>query len=363
MRANSNIHLDLLWVTNLSAPYRRPVWATLAETQSVGVLLLARSEPGRDWSSELPPSVERVVAGTLHVAMRDKYALYVLRHDPLRHWQPRVVILPGWETPACWQLLTWAKRRGIATVAFYESWDASHRFRGGPVAALRSAVLRSVNAVVTVGEASATAVSSWGVPECRIVKAYNAVDAETFAPWATSGGPELRNRFLYAGQLIERKAVDQLLRAIADSPSAILTIAGEGPLLNELMSLVVDLGVGSRVSFVGQQKPADLAALLGQHSCLVLPSQREVYGMVVCEALFAGRHVVVSDQAGVAVDVASVRGVFVTSHEHDSLRRAMMSSTKAWTGPIADRDLSRWTPVSMASSVNSAMKIALNSAG
>ena len=121
--------MSVVWVTNLSAPYRRPVWRVLGERVPLFVGLLAKSEPNRRWTDELPNNVARVIARTIFVRFAGARG-YLLLSTLLRGTRPcNGVILPGWESPAAWQLLLEARLRHIPTVAFYESTDSSQKYR------------------------------------------------------------------------------------------------------------------------------------------------------------------------------------------------------------------------------------------
>lgn len=341
----------IAWVTNVGAPYRHPVWAALAESTDLQVGLLADNEPNRRWTADLPPGVPRLRTRAFALHRRELH-LYLLWRTALRR-EFDVVILPGWEMPASWQLLLEAKLRGIRTVAFYESSAGSHRFASGPVAFLRRTFFRRVDAVLTVGEASTQAVLGFGVRPERVVRTDNTVDVAAIHSAFRGGSIEdRRERFLYLGQLIKRKNVDGLLAAFAALPeSSSLVVAGEGEEAAALRDQAGRLGVASRVDFRGYVPYGDVPALLAEASTLVLGSRTEVYGLVVVEALAAGLHVVVADNSGVYPDVRDLVGVFAATAEPASLAAAMTASAEAWTGPIERPEILSRTPQAMASDV------------
>ena len=350
--------LRIAWVTNVGAPYRHPVWAALAVNAELQVGLLADNEPNRRWDSELPPGVPRLRtrAWAFH---RGEFRLYLLGRPALAG-KLDVVVLPGWELPAAWQLLLEAKLRRIRTVAFYESSTGSHRFAAGPVASARRLFFRQVDAVVTVGEASTQAVLGFGVAPQRVVRTDNAVDVAGIRAAAQEApGADRSQRFVYVGQLIQRKNVDGLLDAFARLPaSARLEVAGEGPEESALRARAAELGIDGRVNFSGYVPYADVPALLAGASTLVLPSRAEVYGLVVVEGLAAGLQVVVTDNCGVYADVRDLPGVFPALPEPASLAAAMQASADAWTGPLDQPAVLARTPQAMADAVLRACVVA-----
>ncbi len=354
---------DLLWVTNIANPYRSPVYAALRRDIALQVGFLAESEPGRRWSRD---DEEGVLLPTWQVPLGSEQRLYALR--PFA-WRRRLaaptaaVVLPGWESPAAWQLRRWARRRGVATVAFYESTGDSHRFRSGPVAWARRWFFRHVDAVLTAGEATTRAVLALGVDPARVVTGFDTVDVERFAAEAavrrarTPG--RAGHRFLYVGQLIERKNVDGALRAFAEvrEPGDELVVLGDGPLRPELEALATSLGISEAVDLRGYDDGDGLLSAYATSDTLVLPSTQEVWGLVVNEALASGLHVVVSSRAGVAASVDLMRGVFVADPDPVSLAAAMAASRAAWQGPVPEPEMLRHTPEELAGSVRRAVAV------
>ena len=351
------------WVTNVSAPYRHPVWSAMAGRTNLTVGLLAENESNRRWSAALPNGVSRLPLRSLCLRWRSLH-LYVLRQSALRSAPIDALVLPGWENPAAWQLLLDARRRKIATVGFYESTDASHAFGGGVVARARSRFFRAVDVVVTVGRASERAVLGFGVDADRIVRADNAVDVQGIHQAAKLAAPPLAPRtshFVYVGQLIERKNVDAILTAFAQQdPETRLSIAGEGPEAAKLARRSVQLGISERVQFLGYVAPEAVASLLSTAQTLVLASTVEVYGLVVKEALAAGLHVVVSRPCGVAEDVADMDGVYICETSPESIAAAMRRSSAEWSGMIGSPDVLRHTPDAMAAEVIRACSMAMS---
>ena len=160
--------------------------------------------------------------------------------------------------------------------------------------------------------------------------------------------------------MIERKRLDLVVEALSRlADDCRLTIAGEGPMADPLRDLVRSLGLDRRVEFVGYVEPADLPEILGRCDTLVLPSQKEVYGLVVTEALAAGLHVVVSERAGVANVVRGMRGAWVVAPRLDTLVDGMQASAEAWSGPIASPAVLGHTPEAMATSITEAAQAAM----
>lgn len=124
---------------------------------------------------------------------------------------------------------------------------------------------------------------------------------------------------LFVGQLGKYhkfKNLDLLIKAFSELstefPEWELWVVGDGDLLDNYKRLAFELGVGSRVRFLGRiHKPEELARIYSRSSVLVLPSSFESFGMVVAEALTFGVPVVVSPYSGASILVKSSKNGFV----------------------------------------------------
>ncbi len=132
-----------------------------------------------------------------------------------------------------------------------------------------------------------------GIPETR-VNVLNNFAAP--APEFTAPGEGI----LYFGRLCREKGVDTLLDAYAEMPlpRPPLSIAGEGPLSEELKELAVRKGLNG-IRWLGRIAPAEVAKELDRCAFSVVPSVWfENCSMAILESLARGRAVVASDSGG-----------------------------------------------------------------
>jgi len=103
---------------------------------------------------------------------------------------------------------------------------------------------------------------------------------------------------LYAGRLGPEKNIGYLLKAFSallkQEPSAILWIAGHGPEGPALEALCRQLGIIKQVKFLGFLDHPTLAGYYAACDVFVLPSLVETQGLVVMEAMWFGRPVIVT---------------------------------------------------------------------
>lgn len=126
------------------------------------------------------------------------------------------------------------------------------------------------------------------------------VDLGRFQPAPPPDGPP---EVLVLGAIVRWKRPDLALEAIGKLPELRLRIAGQAldgegrRLLEALHRRAAQPDLRGRVDFAG---PVDAADALARASCLLHCAEREPYGMVVAEALAAGRPAVVPASCGPA---------------------------------------------------------------
>jgi glycosyltransferase involved in cell wall biosynthesis len=110
-------------------------------------------------------------------------------------------------------------------------------------------------------------------------------------------------RLLFIGRLAKAKGLHFLLRAFAEisqsQPDATLTLAGDGPERPALEKQAADLGVASRVRFLGYQSQTQIRGELAAADVFVMTSLAEGLPVVVMEAMAAGAPVVAPNIAGI----------------------------------------------------------------
>lgn len=116
------------------------------------------------------------------------------------------------------------------------------------------------------------------------------------------------------GRLHSVKGYDLLIQAFAklDDKKVLLKIAGEGPELNKLKNLAVELGVEDRVEFVGFKK--DIYKFLDSVDVYIQPSLTEGFGLSVVEAMSQGLPVIVTP-AGSLKEIVKDRQTGVISKD------------------------------------------------
>jgi glycosyltransferase involved in cell wall biosynthesis len=119
-----------------------------------------------------------------------------------------------------------------------------------------------------------------------------------------AGCGDLRT-ILVSGRIIPRKDPATLLEALAplaqNGERFTVRFAGpadDAPYMNSLLRRATELGLESRVHFLGSLSPQELADEMERCGLIVLPSIEETAPLAVMEAMAAGRAVIATDAGG-----------------------------------------------------------------
>ena len=130
---------------------------------------------------------------------------------------------------------------------------------------------------------------------------------------------------LFAGRLYRRKRVDTLLRAAAilrgRIPGLAVRLVGDGPHAAPLRRLARGLQLGGTVSWLGDVPRSQLAAEYNRADVFCLPSVQEGFGIVLLEAMAAGKPIVASRAA--AIPEVAPHGLLVEPENPEAFAAAI----------------------------------------
>ena len=332
--------LRMYWLTNLPAPYRLPIFSQLGVSHSLHVDFLLSSTNWRNWG---PPNSENYTFSFLNLRCRKFSDFELVPNVRIRRKElfvSQVVVVGSWEAPQyLWTALV-AKIMRKKLILIYESTLGSQRYKNYFVTLIRSTFFKMGDLILSFGIDSTQALLSMGVPSAKILQLFNPIP-RIYPPKLESISKLDYHRYLFVGQLIDRKNVDALIHAFAKvrKKEDTLTIVGDGDNRDRLVKLVNGLHLERHVEFTGQIRHSEMNNLYPKYDTLVLPSLREVWGLVVNEALAHGLHVVVSNKCGCASLVKDMKGVYVTNGSSVSLEKEMTNSSLDFKGKITSPEI------------------------
>ncbi len=182
-----------------------------------------------------------------------------------------------------------------------------------------------------------------GFGEADVIRGSLSADTTVFGSGPRDGAEIAdRRRFLAALRLVHHKGADVLAEAYrayrsrVDEPWA-LDVAGIGPMADCFDAIP---GVG----MLGFQQPTDVARLMQESSCLVVPSRVEPYGVTLHEGALSGLPIVSTYFVGAAPFFVQdgLNGWTVPGDDADALAEAMARITAAGPDRLAGMsDVSR----------------------
>jgi colanic acid/amylovoran biosynthesis glycosyltransferase len=199
-------------------------------------------------------------------------------------------------------------------------------------------MLEAVRLVLVRSESLGRALINLGCPAGKIRLQHTGipVDDIPFQPrdWPASGAW----KFVQACRLIEKKGLRVSLRAFAKfaarHPASTFTIAGEGPLRNELGQLAAELDVADKVFFPGFISQTQLRDLFYQSHIFLHPSEvggdgnQEGVPNSMLEAMASGLPVFATKHGGIPEAIENGRsGILVNERDDDALVVALFERT------------------------------------
>lgn len=295
------------------APYRVSLFNSLSDAlDGEFTLVLTRRDPTPDrlWTVQWSEVRCRVVVlpghrldigrGTLEVSHGVRATL-----DGL---EPQVVVLGGWDVHACWAALRWARRRGVPLVGWVESSQGTGLHRGAVSSTVRHSFLKACSTAIVPGAASEAFVRQLA-PALPCHHAPNSVDSPDLR---SLGEPPPQGAAVFIGELSERKGADLVLAAATQILQFFprLIIAGDGPLRTDVIALAAQL---PGLDYAGFVEGRERTRLFQQSAMILIPSRRDPWPLVACEALVALRPIVVGPGVGSLPDLQQVAGEAVSA--------------------------------------------------
>ena len=190
--------------------------------------------------------------------------------------------------------------------------------------------LQRAPAVTTISRTMMEEVALAGTPHECLWLIPNGVDLHEFESVQADSHS---GYVLGMGRLVHKKGFDLLLRAFSMVASqrrdVDLMIVGEGPEEANLRQLATGLGLSHRVQFVGFRHGAEKIALLKGCELFAACSRREPMGIVILEALAAGRAVVATQVDGIPDMIThGFNGLLVEPEDAHAAASAMLRLLK-----------------------------------
>lgn len=269
----------------------------------------------------------------------------------LRDFDPEIIYLLGEPSELnTAQLVRAARRHCPRSRLFLFAFENVLRSWQGFPKCLRGAaekyVLPRLDGLVACSHSARRVLEQRGVPPGRIRVLYQAVGGN-FTPQPE---PSLRRElcapedFLvgYVGRLVPEKGIDLLLQALAQlPPQFVLAVVGSGHHEAALAQLAAELGVASRVRWLGRIPREKLPRYFSTFDALVLPSRsrpdwQEQFGAVLVEGMYC-ETAVIGSSSGAIPEVIGETGLVFPEESAAELAKCLqrLAADPAWRRQLA----------------------------
>ncbi|MEW6331332.1 MAG: glycosyltransferase family 4 protein [Pseudomonadota bacterium] len=309
-----------LLITNIPNPYRVPLFNELRrqlETQGIGLLVVfgASGYERRKFRLDMGQCefAYRVLeSDAIHYADAEKVSFtYKGLLGVIASECPDVIVTNGFSIAT---MKVWARSWLDRTPFLIWSGATHHPAQRVPAwrAIQRRALVRRAAGHIAYGSSAKEYLVSLGAPPSNVEIGINTVDTEYFRSEANrlraagARGSVIHN-LLCISYLTARKRVDQLLQVAASlrrrRSDFRLTVLGDGPELDTLKTMAVRLGIADCVEFRGFVQKDQIPAYLAATNCFLFPTDYDIWGLVLVEAMAAGAVCIASVNAGAVRDL------------------------------------------------------------
>lgn len=295
-------------ITNIPAPYRVDFFDYLQKNYGdyqFTIIYSSKNEDNRNWKIDESKMNNCVFLTSKTIRIKKRYDNYYL-HIPtgvgkaLEKIKPDVVVGSEYN-PTILQALHYCKKKKIPFVSWTDGTLFSERNRNFVQKFLRRYVVKNAAAYIGSSTKSKEAQIYYGADEKKCQISLLSVDVEKYIQKPQGQG---KGKILYVGSLIERKGVDLLLRALSKVNSSYeFYLAGDGAEKENLKCLAKELGIESKVHFLGQLSRDELLIHYADSDMFVLPTREDCFALVILEAICSGLPIVCSKYADGAYDM------------------------------------------------------------
>lgn len=292
-------------VTNVPAPYRVPVWKSLAKSDKV--------EPHIIYCA--PAHIDPTLSG-----VTDEYGVYFLTGKykdyenrfmhmdlsiikVLEKIKPDVVVTTGY-IPTYLYAFAWSVVRGVPHVAMTDGTLNAERSLTKLHRLVRRLVFSQTKSFVGACLGAKDLFLSYGISADRIHLSPLCDDNDLFA----SGVSDPKYDFIFCGQFVERKnplfainVADGVAKRLGRTVS--IRFLGKGPMEQEIREAAQRTQGRVDLSFSGYLLQKDMPAEYAASRVFLFPTRLDCWGVVINEACAAGVPCIVSPHTGVAGDL------------------------------------------------------------
>lgn len=297
-----------VFITNIPSPYRVDFFSFLQKNYSqyeFHIIFSGAGMENRKWSVGLEKLKNYTFLKSRTIILRkrfdDRYVFLPIGVEKeLKRIQPDLIFAMEYN-PTILRAVHWCMKRKVPFISWTDGTLNSEKNIGKVQRLSRSYIIKRAAAFVASSTASKEAQVAYGAEPKKCFLSYLTVDIEKYM--AKKDSYDTR-QLLYVGSLIQRKGLDLLMPALAQTMEDIqLVIVGEGQEKPLLQEQIAKLGLEDRVEFLGYVEGEPLRELYQKSDVFILPTREDCFGLVLLEAMCASLPVISSKYADGARDL------------------------------------------------------------
>jgi glycosyltransferase involved in cell wall biosynthesis len=233
----------------------------------------------------------------------------------IRMFNPTALLIYGWAYLSHLNLIRMFKKDIPVLFRGDSKLNTNHsRVKDWLKSRLLIKIYRQVTTALYVGTANRSYFKAYGLKEYQLAFVPHGVDNSRFAEDRSSEVHTLRQQLgikpeeiviLFTGKLLPIKNPSLLIRAFYEMnlPHTHLLIVGSGLLEDELRTLANNQSSPQKIHFMPFQNQSRMPVIYQACDLFCIPSKSETWGLVVNEAMAAGKAILASDAVGSAIDL------------------------------------------------------------
>lgn len=286
------------------------------------VFFLSVGDKNRNWKTDFQINFDCEILDNfaLRIAGKDLNTFFINPKikEIIEKENPDKIISFGWDNWAAYVGAHWCKKNKKTFTLWCGSTKYEKSWRRALLYPMVKYIINRSEEFIAYGTRAKEYLISLGAKPEKIQIFYNTVDIDYFKQKSENFsekekiklkeklGIETNKTILFSGQLIERKGIFELLKGFKNyqknNRDTSLLIIGKGQEKGKMKELIKSQKI-KNVVFADFIQYDDLYKYYAISDLLILPSQEEVWGLVVNEAMACGLPVITTQETGSSVDL------------------------------------------------------------
>jgi len=308
----------VLLITNIPTPYRIPLFNELnKQLKQQGIKLKvifgALGYSRRKWNIDMSECYfDYEVLSSRKITLDPEKTIFTYKGllNVIKKGNPTVIITIGFSFAT---MKLWLRSWFFSTP--YIIWSGHIKTKGRFESILRRLqrrlIVRRATGFIAYGTKAKEYLISLGVDPDKVVIGINTVDTEFFKTETKKISIDPRSNskkcLLYIGHFAKGKRIDLLFHVVKillkKRNDFILKLVGDGSEKEDLKTLAQELNIRDYVSFEGFKQKNGIPKYLAEADCFLFPSEYDVWGVVLVEAMAVGLPCISSIYSGATHDL------------------------------------------------------------